>query len=157
MSKSKTMAFADFLERISTDEGKAKLDALIAQKILGKKVIARSGKFYREEPASEQHPKGGVYAIKKYTNSIEAAEDLIDHVTSTGHVVIARINNNHVMFNGEKSKAPKYDVSVQYVDENEKIQRIDQKGSKFGIHIVTIAALLRWKGILDAPIEKAQK
>jgi len=104
MSKSKTMAFADFLERISTDEGKAKLDALIAQKILGKKVIARSGKFYREEPASEQHPKGGVYANKKYTNSIEAAEDLIDHVTSTGHVVIARINNNHVMFNGEKVK-----------------------------------------------------
>jgi len=64
MTKSKFMTFDDFKERVSTEEGMSKMDALIAQKILGKKIEAKGNKYYRVEPPCDKYPKGGTFAIK---------------------------------------------------------------------------------------------
>lgn len=154
MSKNKSMTFNDFKERVSTEEGLAKIDALAAQKILGKKVVLKNGKFYRQEPESKEYPRGGTFAIKQYTRSPEALLELIEQANNE-EALVQQIYHNTTM-NGVKNKAPRYRATVEYVDEDQKIQRIDQCGNNFNMNIITIAALLRWKGVLESP-EEARK
>ncbi|MES3016191.1 MAG: hypothetical protein V4721_00365 [Bacteroidota bacterium] len=141
------MTFNDFRERVSTEDGLSKLDALIAQKIMGMKVEKRNDKFFRNEPPSEKYPKGGMFGIKQYTRSADALEDVLDRVASEG-ILVARYYNN-LTWDGKPSKGPRYYVSVQWMNEAKDVAKIDQKGNSLSMNLITIAALLRWKGVLQ--------
>lgn len=135
--------------------GMNRLDAIIAQKILGKKIKVANDKtsFLRVEPAGGEYKKGGSFRVKQYTRNADALEELIEEVTA-GDIQICRYYNNSTV-RGEPGKGAKYHVAVQWLDHEDKIHKVEQKGSSFNMRIVTIAALLRWKGILLAPGQQA--
>lgn len=149
--------FDEFKAEITLPDGKPneagmnKIDAIIAQKILGKKVKASpTGNFFlRVEPPSDKYPKGASIRVKQYTRSAEAIEELLDEVT-VGDVMVCRYYNNSTI-KGQPGKGQRYHVSIQFINSDDKIEKTEQKGSSFNMNIVTIAALLRWKGILLAP------
>lgn len=137
------------------DKGMNKIDAIIAQKILGKKLKLSSDKetFLRIEPAGGEYKKGGSFRVKQYTRSSDAIDELIEAVTA-GEIQICRYYNNSTI-QGQQSKNAKYHVAIQWVDAAGVVNKVEQKGSAFDMKIVTIAALLRWKGILLAPGQQA--
>ena len=146
--KKKYMDFKTFVEMAKTEEGLLKIDALVAQKVLGKKVkIGDSGKYLRVEAKSEAYPKGGSYAIKKYTSNSAAIEELINDITA-GEVLIIRYYRN-AMIDGKESVDARFEVILKYRGEDGKEKQVSQKGSKFSMNIITVAALLRWKGVLQ--------
>lgn len=154
------MTFDEFKAEIQLPDGKPndaglnKLDAIIAQKMLGKKIKIANDKisFLRVEPAGGEYKKGGSFRVKQYTRSEEALEELLDKITS-GDIQICRFYNNSTV-RGEPGKGAKYHVVVQWLDQEGKLHKVEQKGSSFNMKIVTIAALLRWRGILLAPGQK---
>lgn len=155
------MTFDEFKAEIQLPDGQPnesgmnKLDAIIAQKMLGKKIKIATDKvsFLRVEPAGGEYKKGGSFRVKQYTRSSEALDELLDGVTS-GDIQVCRFYNNSTV-RGEPGKGAKYHVAVQWLDHEGKLHKVEQKGSSFNMRIITIAALLRWKGILLAPGQKA--
>ncbi len=149
--------FDEFKAEITLPDGKPneaglnKIDAIIVQKILGKKIKpSPTGNFFlRVEPPSEKYKNGASIRVKQYTRSAEAIEELLDEITA-GDIQVCRYYNNSTI-KGQPSKGQRYHVCIQWIDADDKVQKMEQKGSSFNMNIVTIAALLRWKGILLAP------
>ena len=154
------LTFDEFKEHIVDAEGKPndagmnKIDAIIASKILGKKVKLGSDNvsYLRVEPPSEQNKKGGSFKIKQYTRNSEALEEVIEEMTA-GEIQVLRYYNN-ALLNGQKTKNARYHVIVQAANPDGTLKQVEQKGNGFSMKIVTIAALLRWRGILLAPGQK---
>lgn len=149
MTKAKKyMTFSDFKKKVTTPEGMAHIDAIVAQKILGMKVIKKDdGRFLRKEPKSDKLPRGGTYAIKQYTRNADAVEELITGITS-GEVLVVRYYRNAIL-EGKPNKDARYEVIIKYRDENGKEAQVSQQGNNFSMNIITLAALLRWKGVLQ--------
>lgn len=108
--------------------------------------------YLRIEPKGEKYKNGASIRIKQYTRSAEAIEELLDEITS-GDIQVCRYYNNATL-KGQPSKGARYHVAVQWVDAQDAVQKVEQKGNSFNMNIVTIAALLRWKGVLLAPGQK---
>lgn len=155
------LTFEEFKKHIvnedgtENDTGLSKLDAIIAQKILGKKLkLSGDGvTFLRVESPGAEYKKGGSFRVKQYTRNSDALDELIDQITA-GDIQICRYYNNS-MAKGQPNKGAKYHVAVQWLDHEGKLCKVEQKGSSFNMKIVTVAALLRWKGMLLAPGQKS--